>query len=96
MAEAVEKGKGGQQQGKGKAATDSTPKKEKEWDESGKKERGYSDECVISCEENLNIVCMSNEPPGNKAMLGHVAPNLNLSVSVSALSSPIHLSLIHI
>ena len=28
--------------------------------------------------------------PGNKAMLGHAAPNLNLSVSVSSLSSPIH------
>ena len=30
----------------------------------------------------------------NKAMLGHVAPNLNLSVSVSSLSSPIHPSLV--
>ena len=32
---------------------------------------------------------MSKELSGNKAMLGHVAPNLNLSVSVSSLSSPI-------
>ena len=33
---------------------------------------------------------MSNEPPGNKAVLGRVAPNLNLSVSVSSLSSANH------
>ena len=37
---------------------------------------------------------MSKRPQGNKAMLGHVAPNLNLSVSVSSLSSPIHPSLV--
>ena len=41
--------------------------------ESGKKERGYKEESVNSSGENLNIVCMSQEPPGNKAMLGHVA-----------------------
>ena len=33
---------------------------------------------------------MSKEPPGNKAMLGRVAPNLNLTVSVSSLSSANH------
>ena len=47
-----------------------------------------------SSEENLNIVCMSNEPSGNKAMLGHVAPNLNLSVSESSLSFVNHPNLI--
>ena len=54
----------------------------------GKTERGKKEESVNSSEENLNIVCtrMSNEPSGNKAMLGHVAPNLNLSVSESSLS----------
>ena len=44
----------------------------------------------FSGEENLNIVCMEKEPPGNKAVLGRVAPNLNLSVSVSSLSSANH------
>ena len=33
---------------------------------------------------------MSKRPPGNKSMLGHVAPNLNLSVSVLSLSSANH------
>ena len=52
------------------------------------------EESVNSSEENLNIVCMSNEPSGNKAMLGHVAPNLNLSVSESTLSFVNHPKLI--
>ena len=59
-----------------------------------KTERGKKEESVTSSEENLNIVCMSNEPSGNKAMLGHVAPNLNSSVSVSALSFVNHPKLI--
>ena len=33
---------------------------------------------------------MSKKPPGNKAMLGQMAPNLNLSVSLSSLSSAIY------
>ena len=57
-------------------------------------ERGNKEESVNSSEENLNIVCMSNEPSGNKAMLGHVAPNLNLSVSESSLSFVNHPNLI--
>ena len=57
-------------------------------------ERGKKEESVTSSEENLNIVCMSNEPSGNKAMLGRVAPNLNLSVSESSLSFVNHPKLI--
>ena len=37
---------------------------------------------------------MENEPPGNKAVLGRVAPNLNSSVSESALSFVNHPKLI--
>ena len=54
------------------------------------RKREETRESVNSSKENLNIVCMSKEPSGNKAMLGHVAPNLNSSVSVSSLSSSIH------
>ena len=47
------------------------------------------DESVNSREENLNIICMEKEPPGNKAVLGRVAPNLNLSVlSLSSANHP--------
>ena len=48
------------------------------------------EESVNSREENLNIVCMEKEPPGNKAVLGRVVSNLNLSVSVLSFSSANH------
>ena len=83
------RGKGGNQRGKGRLPWIPPPKKEKDLSDSRKKEKMNKDESANSREENLNIVCMKKEPPGNKAVMGRVAPNLNFSVlSLSSANHP--------
>ena len=77
MAEAVEKERVVNSKEKERLPRGIPPPRRRKISDLGKKERGNKEECDNSSEENLNIVCMSNEPSGNKAMLGHVAPNLN-------------------